>query len=111
MLNSGLERALIAILVCPIDKRPLLYYPDEAVLYNPRLRRVYRFAGDCPVLLAGAADSVGEEEHDRLLTRAGGGAAVATGGVPIEMLLPAPSPGNGSGDMIPTDRYYSAKSP
>ncbi len=109
--ESGLERALIAILVCPIDKRPLLYYPDEAVLYNPRLRRVYRFAGDCPVLLAGVAESVGEEEHDRLLTRAGGGAAVATGGAAVETLLAVPSPGNGSGDMIPTDQYYSAKSP
>ena len=36
-----LESALLNILVCPIDKGVLLYLPDEAMLYNPRLRRAY----------------------------------------------------------------------
>ena len=35
----ALEDALLDILVCPIDKRGLLYFADDAVLYNPRLRR------------------------------------------------------------------------
>ena len=38
----ALEHALLDILVCPIDKRGLLYFADDAVLYNPRLRRLYR---------------------------------------------------------------------
>ena len=33
----ALEDALLDILVCPIDKRGLLYFADDAVLYNPRL--------------------------------------------------------------------------
>ena len=37
-----LEDALLDILVCPIDKHGLLYFADDAVLYNPRLRRLYR---------------------------------------------------------------------
>ena len=38
----ALEDALLEILVCPIDKRGLLYFADDAALYNPRLRRLYR---------------------------------------------------------------------
>lgn len=73
-----LEAGLLRILVCPIDKRELLYFADEELLYNPRLRRGYRISGGVPVLLAGRSEPVGEREHARLVTRAAGGAAVAT---------------------------------
>ena len=72
------DETLLEILVCPIDKRGLLYFADEALLYNPRLRRSYRIENDIPVLLAQAAVPVPDDEHARLLERARGGAAVGT---------------------------------
>ena len=50
-----IERPLLDILACPIDKKGLLYFEDEAILYNPRLRRIYRMADDYPILLADRA--------------------------------------------------------
>lgn len=74
----ALDEALLEILVCPIDKGALLYFPDEELLYNPRLRRVYRIENDIPVLLAQRATPVGDDEHARLLGRARIGGAVGT---------------------------------
>jgi uncharacterized protein YbaR (Trm112 family) len=62
-----LEDALLDILVCPIDKRGLLYFADDAVLYNPRLRRLYRIQDGVPLMLARQAVPVPEEEHNRLM--------------------------------------------
>jgi uncharacterized protein len=63
----ALEPALLDILVCPIDKRGLLYFADDAILYNPRLRRLYRVENDIPLLLPARAQPVPDEEHDRLM--------------------------------------------
>jgi len=62
-----LEDALLDILVCPIDKQGLLYFADDAVLYNPRLRRLYRIQDGVPLMLASQAVPVPEEEHNRLM--------------------------------------------
>jgi uncharacterized protein len=74
----SLESALLKILACPIDKGALLYFDDEAFLYNPRLRRRYRIADGIPVMLAQRAEPVGEDEHARLVERADAGAAART---------------------------------
>ena len=37
----ALDPKLLEILACPEDKGPLLYFEDEAILYNPRLKRSY----------------------------------------------------------------------
>ena len=66
----ALEDALLKILVCPIDKRELLYFPDEGALYNPRLRRIFRIENDIPMMLAEHAKPVPEKEHKRLIKRA-----------------------------------------
>ena len=63
----ALEHALLDILVCPIDKRGLLYFADDAVLYNPRLRRLYRIENDIPLMLPKLAVPVSDEEHNRLM--------------------------------------------
>ena len=63
----ALERGLLDVLVCPIDKGDLLYFADDAVLYNPRLRRLYRIENDVPLMLPGLAVPVADEEHDRLM--------------------------------------------
>jgi uncharacterized protein len=63
----ALEQTLLDILVCPIDKRGLLYFSDDAVLYNPRLRRLYRIENDIPLMLPEQAVPVPDEEHKRLV--------------------------------------------
>jgi len=60
-----LEDALLAILVCPADRGPLLLVEES--LYNPRLRCKYRIDDGIPVLLVDEAVAVDEDEHQRLL--------------------------------------------
>jgi len=66
----ALEQALLDLLVCPIDKRGLLYFADDGTLYNPRLRRLYRIENDIPLMLPKLAVPVPDEEHDRLMKSA-----------------------------------------
>jgi uncharacterized protein len=66
----ALEQALLDLLVCPIDKRGLLYFADDGVLYNPRLRRLYRIEDGVPLMLPALAVPVPDDEHHRLMTRA-----------------------------------------
>ena len=76
-----IERALLDILACPIDKQGLLYFDDEAILYNPRLRRIYRMADDHLVMLPDRAEPTPQHEHERLLKRARHGDAITTAGL------------------------------
>src|ERR1700716_2818776 len=78
----ALDEALLEILVCPIDKGGLLYFADEALLYNPRLRRSYRIENDIPVMLAHRAAPVADDEHARLIERARIGDAMGTSADP-----------------------------
>ncbi|HUR17702.1 MAG TPA: Trm112 family protein [Acidimicrobiales bacterium] len=61
---------LLEILACPEDKGPLLYMADENSLYNPRLRRRYGIRDDIPIMLIDEAETVGDEEHERLVAKA-----------------------------------------
>jgi len=74
-----LPETLLKILVCPVDKGCLMYFADEDLLYNPRLRRGYRIAEGVPVMLADRAEPVQGTEHERLMTRARDGAADLSG--------------------------------
>lgn len=74
----ALEGGLLKILVCPVDKGSLIYFADQMMLYNPRLRRGYEIANGVPVMLAHLAKAVGDDEHSRLLELARTGAAVWT---------------------------------
>ena len=65
-----LDARLLEILACPSDKGPLLYFSDEQILYNPRLRLRYRVEDGIPVMLLDEADSMGDTEHGRLLAKA-----------------------------------------
>lgn len=65
-----LPEALLKILVCPVDKGSLTYFPDKGLLYNPRLRRAYRVDDrGVPVLLPDRAEPIAEQEHERLVGR------------------------------------------
>lgn len=66
----ALDPQLLEILACPEDKGPLLYFSDEDSLYNPRLRRRYAVRDDIPIMLIDEAETVVDEEHDRLMAKA-----------------------------------------
>ena len=65
-----LDPKLLDILACPEDKGPLLYFPDESSLYNPRLKRRYAVRDDIPIMLIDEAETVSDAEHDRLVAKA-----------------------------------------
>ena len=66
----ALDPQLLEILACPEDKGPLLYFADEAILYNPRLKRRYEVRDDIPIMLTDEATTVDDAEHDRLVVKA-----------------------------------------
>ena len=66
----ALSPTLLEILACPEDKGPLLYFEDENSLYNPRLKRRYEIRDDIPIMLIDEAETVEDDEHDRLLAKA-----------------------------------------
>jgi uncharacterized protein YbaR (Trm112 family) len=66
----ALDPQLLEILACPEDKGPLLYFEDESSLYNPRLHRRYAITDDIPVMLIDEAESVSDDEHERLMAKA-----------------------------------------
>ncbi len=66
----ALDSQLLEILACPDDKGPLLYFVDEDSLYNPRLKRRYSIRDDIPIMLIDEAETVSDEEHERLMAKA-----------------------------------------
>jgi uncharacterized protein YbaR (Trm112 family) len=66
----ALDPQLLEILACPDDKGPLLYFEDEQALYNPRLKRRYAIQDDIPIMLIDEAETVADDEHERLLAKA-----------------------------------------
>jgi uncharacterized protein len=75
----ALDPLLIEVLACPEDKGSLLYFADEDCLYNPRLHRSYAVRDGIPVMLIDEATAVDDAEHTRLMAKADGGGATATG--------------------------------
>ena len=65
----SLDKLLLAILACPEDKGPLLYFEDEDSLYNPRLKRRYPIRNGIPVMLLDEAETVDDAEHERLVAK------------------------------------------
>jgi uncharacterized protein YbaR (Trm112 family) len=74
-----LDPLLVEVLACPVDKGPLLWFADEDLLYNPRLRKSYAVRDGIPVLLVDESTDVGDAEHERLVAKAAAGGAVETG--------------------------------
>jgi len=66
----SLDPQLLEILACPEDKGPLLYFEDEDALYNPRLKRRYAIRDDIPIMLIDEAETVSDDEHQRLMAKA-----------------------------------------
>ena len=69
-MTNALDPRLLAILACPEDKGPLLYFADEDALYNPRLKRRYLVRDGIPVMLIDEAEAVSDDEHRRLTSKA-----------------------------------------
>ena len=74
----SLDPLLLNLLACPIDKQALLYLAEDDVLYNPRLRRLYRVRDSIPVMLADQGETMSEDHHRDLLRRAAAGGALTT---------------------------------
>ncbi len=74
-----LDQLLIDVLACPIDKGPLMWFEEEQLLYNPRLKKAYEVREDIPILLVDEARDVGQAEHDRLMAEAEKGGVPETG--------------------------------
>jgi uncharacterized protein YbaR (Trm112 family) len=74
----ALPDSLIAILVCPKTKQPLVYFPrgeadrDEAdaFLFAPSAELRYRIEAGVPVLLVEEAEKLSADQARRLLARA-----------------------------------------
>ncbi|HEX2850876.1 MAG TPA: Trm112 family protein [Acidimicrobiales bacterium] len=66
----ALNTKLLEVLACPDDKGPLLYFEDEDSLYNPRLKRRYAIKDDIPIMLIDEAETVSDDEHERLMAKA-----------------------------------------
>jgi uncharacterized protein YbaR (Trm112 family) len=66
----GLEQELLKIIACPIDKGRLLYFEEEMILYNPRLRRAYPITDGVPVMLPREAREMDDAGHARLVLAA-----------------------------------------
>lgn len=79
-----LDDQLLRLLACPIDKEALLYFPDDGVLYNPRLRRGYPVETGIPVLLADHSTAASPEQHATYLSR--GDALATLGRDPVDLL-------------------------
>lgn len=77
----SLDLALLRILVCPEDKRSLLYFESEGCLYNVRTRRRYEVVDGIPVMLVEESRVLDDAEHARLVALAadGGARETATG--------------------------------
>ncbi len=72
MVNSAvmaLDPQLLEVIVCPVDRGPLVNCEAEGFLYNPRLKRKYPVVSGIPVLLAAEAVAVGAAEHEQLVSR------------------------------------------
>jgi uncharacterized protein YbaR (Trm112 family) len=74
-----LDPLLLDVLACPVDKGPLLWFEDEDVLYNPRLKKSYAVVDGVPVLLVDEGVQVGDGEHERLMAKADKDGVRATG--------------------------------
>lgn len=70
----ALDPALLAVLVCPLTRAPLLYVPaapgEAESLLSVAGRRRYPIDGGVPVLLIAEASELSEAEVDRLRRRA-----------------------------------------
>ena len=75
----SLDPLLLSVLACPVDKEPLLWFADEDVLYNPRLRKSYAVVDGVPVLMVDESVDVGDAEHERLMAKAEKNGVRATG--------------------------------
>jgi len=61
---------LLAVLVCPKSKQPLIYFADEGFLLCPASRLRYRIDDGVPVLLVEEATELSSSEVDRLVRSA-----------------------------------------
>ncbi len=65
----AIKDSLVKILACPEDQGPLLYSQQDALFYNPRLKKQYKIVDGIPVMLPEEAVTLTQEAHDKLMSR------------------------------------------
>jgi len=63
---------LLAILVCPETKAPLVEDGDTLVSTHPQIRRRYKVDEGIPVMLVDKSELLSEEEWKEIMTRCHG---------------------------------------
>ena len=74
-----LDPELVSVLACPEDHGSLHVFDDEDCIYNPRLKRRYLIREGIAVMLIDEAETVSDEEHERLAARISRGEGRPTG--------------------------------
>jgi uncharacterized protein len=71
----ALDARLLEILACPDDKGPLYYFEgglsgsEGGFLFCSACRRRYDVRDDIPVMLIDEAETVSDEEHQRIMAK------------------------------------------
>jgi uncharacterized protein YbaR (Trm112 family) len=76
----GFSPDVLEVLVDPSDRQALQYIESESCFYNDRTKTAYRITGGgIGVLLADSAETVSDDEHDRLTKLIADGRSITTG--------------------------------
>ena len=68
---SRIDKSLLDILACPETKAPLVQVGDWLYSTDPKTRRRYPIRDGIPIMLIEEAQTVPQEEFERVMARAG----------------------------------------
>ena len=66
---AELDKELLDILVCPETKAPLVAAGDWLYSTDPKTRRRYPIRDGIPIMLLDEAETVSQEEFDRIMAQ------------------------------------------
>ena len=67
---SRIDKGLLEILACPESKAPLVQVGDWLYSTDPKTRRRYPIRDGIPIMLIDEAETVSEEEFERIMAEA-----------------------------------------
>lgn len=68
---SRIDKSLLDILACPESKAPLVQVGDWLYSTDPKTRRRYPIRDGIPIMLIEEAQTVPQEEFERVMAQAG----------------------------------------
>jgi uncharacterized protein YbaR (Trm112 family) len=67
---SRIDKGLLEILACPESKAPLVQVGDWLYSTDPKTRRRYPIRDGIPIMLIDQAETVSQEEFERIMAEA-----------------------------------------